>query len=74
MRLLDFILLPLAAALVIIGAHVTIQHGVGASYPIFMFSVVLLFWFLYRKRKIEEEDQKQEKEAGKKRKSKNKLQ
>jgi hypothetical protein len=72
MRLLDFILLPVAAALVIIGAHVTLQHGVGASYPIFMFSVVLLFWFLYRKRKIEEEEE-HEKKGSKKRKSKNKL-
>lgn len=54
MNFIDSILLPLAAALVIIGAHVTMQHGVGASYPIFMFAVALLFWFLYRKRKREE--------------------
>lgn len=60
MRILDFILLPVAAALVIIGAHVTLQHGVGASYPIFMFSVMLLFWFLYRKRKMEEEEKQDE--------------
>ncbi len=72
MHILDFILLPVAAALVIIGAHVTLQHGVGASYPIFMFSVVLLFWFLYRKRKVEEEQEK-EKEKSKKGKSKNKF-
>ncbi len=72
MRLMDFILLPLAGALVIIGTHVTLQHGVGASYPIFMFAVVLLFWFLYRKRKIEEEADR-ETENKKKRKSKNKF-
>lgn len=56
MNLLDTILLPLAAALVIIGAHVTMQHGVGASYPIFMFAVATLFWFMYRKKRREENE------------------
>ncbi|WP_114748616.1 hypothetical protein [Pleomorphovibrio marinus] len=69
MKLLDFVLLPLAAALVIIGAHVTLQHGVGASYPIFMFSVVLLIWFLYRKRKMEEKESQDENLKGKPRKN-----
>lgn len=42
-------LLPLAAALVIIGAHVTWTQGIVVSYPIFMLAVALLLWFKYRK-------------------------
>lgn len=42
-------LLPLAAAMVIIGAHVTWTQGMMASYPIFMLAVALLLWFKYRK-------------------------
>ncbi len=49
-------MLPFAAALVIIGTHVTMQHGAGASYPIFMFAVATLFWFLFRKKRREEND------------------
>lgn len=56
MKLLDIILLPFAAALVIIGAHVTMQQGAGASYPIFMFAVATLFWFLLRKKRREENE------------------
>ncbi|HSI78506.1 MAG TPA: hypothetical protein VK957_21585 [Lunatimonas sp.] len=56
MKILDIVMLPFAAALVIIGAHVTVQHGVGASYPIFMFAVATLFWFLLRKKRREENE------------------
>jgi uncharacterized membrane protein len=49
MKLTDIILLSLSAALVIVGTHLTITMGLTASYPIFMFSVVLLFWYRYRK-------------------------
>jgi hypothetical protein len=59
MNILDAIMLPFAAALVIIGAHVTMQHGVGASYPIFMFAVATLFGFIYRKRRREENEPKE---------------
>lgn len=55
MKLIDYLILPLAAALVIIGAHLTMQHGIVASYPVLMFATALLFWFLYRKRKRGEE-------------------
>ncbi|MFD2203903.1 hypothetical protein [Shivajiella indica] len=53
----DIILLSLSAAFVIIGTHQTITLGITASYPIFMLSVVLLFWYKYRQiqRKAEEE-------------------
>ncbi len=56
MKLKDVILLSLSAALVIIGTHITITQGITFSYPVFMFAVVLLFWFKYRKTKnIEQE-------------------
>ncbi|MCC5938418.1 MAG: hypothetical protein JJU34_14160 [Lunatimonas sp.] len=50
MKLLDYLILPAAAALVIIGAHITMTQGVTASYSILMFAVALLFWYMYRKR------------------------
>jgi hypothetical protein len=54
MKGIDVILLPLAAALVIIGAHVTWTQGVVVSYPIFMLAVALLLWFKYRKTQLNE--------------------
>ncbi|HLT07392.1 MAG TPA: hypothetical protein VK014_07675 [Cyclobacteriaceae bacterium] len=61
MRGIDIILLPLAAALVIIGAHVTWTQGIMASYPVFMLAVVLLLWFKFRKtQKAEKEPAKRE--------------
>lgn len=49
MKGIDIVLLPLAAALVIVGAHVTWTQGVVVSYPIFMLAVALLLWYKYRK-------------------------
>lgn len=49
MKLPDFLLLSLSAALVIIGTHLTITTGLISSYPVFMFAVALLFWYRYRK-------------------------
>ncbi|WP_113923291.1 hypothetical protein [Cognataquiflexum aquatile] len=49
MKLPDFLLLSLSAALVIIGTHLTITSGLISSYPVFMFAMALLFWFRYRK-------------------------
>ena len=54
MKGIDIVLLPLAAALVIIGAHMTWTQGVVVSYPIFMLAVALLLWFKYRKTQREE--------------------
>ena len=60
MKLLDIILLSLSAALVIIGTHLTITTGLTLSYPVFMFAVVLLFWYRYRKNEAIFEDKKKE--------------
>ena len=57
MKTSDLILLSLAAAFVIVGTHQTMTLGITASYPIFMLSVVLLFWYKYRqiqRRTVEE--------------------
>jgi len=67
MKGIDIVLLPLAAALVIIGAHLTWTQGVVASYPIFMLAVALLLWFKYRKTQREEKTAPTE-QMGKKRK------
>lgn len=56
MKVASSILLSLAAALVVIGAHLTMKVGIVASYPLFMFAVVLLFWHMYRKKSSEETD------------------
>jgi len=67
MKITGTILLALAAALVVIGAHLTMKAGIMASYPLFMFAVVLLFWHMYRKNKVEESENSQEKPGSKKR-------
>lgn len=59
MKVASSILLSLAAALVVIGAHLTMKVGIVASYPLFMFAVVLLFWHMYRKKSSEETDEPQ---------------
>lgn len=55
-KIIDVILLPLAAALVIVGAHMTVTQDIMASYPIFMIAVTLLFWYKFRKAKEVETD------------------
>lgn len=64
MKIGSTIILSLAAALVVIGAHLTMKAGIVASYPLFMFAVVLLFWHMYRKNK-QEENSMEEKKSGK---------
>lgn len=61
MKLTSTILLSLAAAMVVIGAHLTMKAGIVASYPFFMFAVLLLFWHMYRRNRNEQEDQNQQK-------------
>lgn len=51
MKLKDVILLSLAAAMVIVGIHVTITQGILMSYPILMIAMIFLFWFRFRKAK-----------------------
>jgi flagellar biosynthesis component FlhA len=65
MKGIDVILLPLAAAMVIIGAHVTWTQGVIASYPVFMLAVALLLWFKYRKTQNAEKMPSQDKQTKK---------
>lgn len=70
MKISSAVLLSLAAALVVIGAHITIKDGIVASYPFFMFAIVLLFWHMYQRNKMEEnnkEDKKSSKNKGKRR-------
>ena len=54
------VLLPLAAALVIVGAHVTWTQGVVVSYPIFMLAVALLLWYKYRKTQKDNQSDRQD--------------
>lgn len=68
MKVADTILLSLSAALVIIGTHLTMKAGIIASYPVFMFAVALLFWYMYRKKKNEEEQHSTEDTPKKKKK------
>jgi type III secretory pathway component EscV len=68
MKLTSTILLSLAAAMVVIGAHLTMTAGIMASYPFFMFAVLLLFWHMYRRNQSEAESR--EREKGGKRKNK----
>ncbi|MBR9776911.1 MAG: hypothetical protein GYB55_18540 [Cytophagales bacterium] len=61
MKISSAVLLSLAAALVVIGAHLTIKAGIVASYPFFMFALVLLFWHMYQRNKMEETELKEKK-------------
>jgi type III secretory pathway component EscV len=70
MKIGSTIILSLAAALVVIGAHLTMKAGIVASYPLFMFAVVLLFWHMYRKNKQEETGMDEKKSGKSKRKRK----
>jgi TRAP-type mannitol/chloroaromatic compound transport system permease large subunit len=56
MGIKDVILLSLSAALVIVGAHITITQGILISYPVFMGAIALLFWFKFRKANQEEKE------------------
>jgi membrane protein implicated in regulation of membrane protease activity len=56
MKIQDVILLALAAGLIIVGIHLTVTQGLMVSYPVFMFAVVFLFWFKYRRNKEEEQN------------------
>lgn len=51
MKLLDIILLSLAAAFIIIGIHQVMTVGFGQSYWVLMLAITLFFVFSYRKSK-----------------------
>ncbi|MDN3688001.1 hypothetical protein [Cyclobacterium jeungdonense] len=61
MKFTSTIILSLAAAMVVIGSHLTMKAGIMASYPFFMFAVLLLFWHMYRRNQSEEENKNQQK-------------
>ncbi|WP_106133057.1 hypothetical protein [Mongoliibacter ruber] len=69
MKISNISILSLAAATVIIGTHQMITVGLFASYPIFMLSVALLFWYKYRANKAKENqpESKQKSNSKKKR-------
>ena len=55
MKLMDTIILSLAAVFFMIGVHQTIKFGIMFSYWILMLSVALLLWYNLRKQKNKEE-------------------
>lgn len=73
MKLLDTILLSLAAGFFIIGVHQLITVGLAHAYWIFMLSTVLLIWYQIRKKSQKEylqnlnNNPKSKKSAGKRR-------
>ncbi|TVP48277.1 MAG: hypothetical protein EA341_11160 [Mongoliibacter sp.] len=68
MKISNISILSLAAATVIIGTHQLITIGLIASYPIFMLSVALLFWYKYRTNKEKETNSTENKKPGRKKK------
>ena len=54
MKLLDAMIFSVALALIVVGIHQTMVNGIGFSYSLFMFAVVLLFWFQLRRNKDRE--------------------
>ena len=67
MKLLDVVLFVTTFCLFVIGIHQAIIVGLSESYWIFMFSLMPLFLYGYRKG-LNEEKEKKVKEKGKKRK------
>jgi len=51
MNLINSLLIPLAAAFLIIGIYEMMAMGVGQGYWAIMLSVVLFFLYVYRKKK-----------------------
>ncbi|MBS1554189.1 MAG: hypothetical protein ACK514_17965 [Bacteroidota bacterium] len=51
MKLLDVVLLSLAAGFVIIGIYEVMTLGIGHAYWAIMLSLILFFVYNYRKRK-----------------------
>jgi hypothetical protein len=51
MKLIDIVLLSLAAGFAIIGIYEAMKFGFGEAYWAVMLSLGLFFWYNYRKRK-----------------------
>lgn len=50
MKLLDSVLLSLSVVFIIIGAYEVMAAGLGAAYGPLMLSLLLFFWYVYRKK------------------------
>jgi hypothetical protein len=51
MKLLDILLLSLAAAFIIMGIYEVMTVGIGGAYTYIMLSTLLFFYYTYRKKK-----------------------
>jgi hypothetical protein len=51
MKLIDAILLSLAAGFIIIGIHQTMTVGFGSSYWLILVATILFFLYTFRKKK-----------------------
>jgi hypothetical protein len=51
MKLVDLLLLSLAAVFIIIGTYEVMVVGIGHAYWALMLSVMLFFLYIYRKKK-----------------------
>lgn len=71
MKLADIILFVLAFSFFVIGIHQAIVVGIAESYWIFMFSLMPLFLYGYRKNKKENGDNLKSSKSGKPTKQKN---
>ncbi len=73
MKLLDTVLFVVAFCLFVIGIHQAIVVGIAESYWIFMFSLMPLFLYGYRKNKNQQKENSQMKKPpiSKKKKRKN---
>jgi apolipoprotein N-acyltransferase len=69
MKLLDVILFGLVVVSFIIGVDQAIIYGLAESYWIFMFSLVLLFLYGYRKGQRQAQEKKSLKKTSKKQKN-----
>ncbi|GAB4233874.1 MAG: hypothetical protein Tsb0034_07310 [Ekhidna sp.] len=72
MKLLDIILLVLGFCFFVIGIHQAIVVGIAESYWIFMFSLMPLFLYGYRKNKFQEQEAVRKKKADSPKKKKRK--
>ena len=64
MKLAEVLILSLSLALIVVGIHQTMVHGIGSAYAIFMFAVGLLFWFQLRRTRSQESDPPASKKSG----------
>jgi uncharacterized membrane protein YoaK (UPF0700 family) len=59
MKTIDVIILSLCVGVFLIALYETYLQGISFSYPSFMLSIGLLFFYSYRRRLMEEKEQGQ---------------